>query len=173
MGPLASRRASRNSHGFTYIGVLIFVAVMGITLAGTGMVFRTQKKRENERELLFIGEQYRRAIGQYFERSPGGKQFPKSIDELLLDRRYPTVQHYLRRPYVDPMTGKAEWGLITGPEGGIMGVYSLSEGVPLMQNNFKSEFAPFEGALHYGDWQFVYVTNVDTKLPVRPASNTR
>ncbi len=159
MGQLASRWAFRKSHGFTYIGLLIFVAVMGITLAGTGMVFSTQKKRENERELLFIGDQYRRAIGQYYERSPGGKQFPKSIDELLLDRRYSTMQHYLRRPYTDPMTGKAEWGLITGPEGRIMGVYSLSDDQPLKQSDFKSEYAPFEGARQYSDWQFVYVTN--------------
>ena len=38
-----------------------------------------------------------------------------------------------------------------------MGVYSLAEGKPLKQVNFNDEYAPFEGANHYSDGQFVYV----------------
>lgn len=147
------------SSGFTFIGVLIFVALMGIALGSAGKVWSTQKIRENEQEMLFIGEQYRRAIGQYFERSQGAKQFPKTMDELLLDRRYPTVQRYLRRPYVDPFTGKPEWGLVMRPDGGIVGVYSRSEESPLKRSNFKRGNENFEGADRYSDWKFIYVPN--------------
>ena len=35
---------------------------MGVALAGTGMVWHTQVRREKERELLFVGNQFRRAI---------------------------------------------------------------------------------------------------------------
>ena len=138
---------------------------MGITLAGAGMVWSTQKKRENERELLFIGEQYRRAIGQYYERSQGAKQFPQTIDDILLDRRYPSVQRYLRRAYFDPMTGKAEWGLVKGPDGRIVGIFSLSMESPLKRSNFKSDYGNFEAAERYSDWKFVYVPAAQNTKP--------
>jgi type II secretory pathway pseudopilin PulG len=167
---LAHWQVSRSSGGFTYLGVLIVVAVLGIALTGTGLVWRTQKQRENERELLFVGEQFRRAIGQYYERSPGAKQFPNTLDELLLDPRYPTVQRYLRRPYADPMTGTAQWGLVTGPEGRIVGVYSLSEASPRKQSQFKHGEEGFEGAETYREWKFIYVP-AGANPPQTPAAH--
>jgi type II secretory pathway pseudopilin PulG len=145
------------AHGFTYIGLLIFIALMGIALAGTGMVWHTQVRREKERELLFVGDQLRRAIGQYYERSPGGdKRFPHSLDELLLDKRYPATQRYLRRVYADPITGKAEWGFVKGPEDRIVGVYSLSEDAPFKRAGFPTNYEAFDGKERYREWRFVY-----------------
>ena len=161
------------STGFTYIGVLIFVALMGIALASVGKVWSTQKIRENEREILFIGDQYRHAIGQYYERSQGAKQFPKTMDELLLDRRYPTVQRYLRRPYVDPLTGKPEWGLVMRADGGIVGVYSLSEESPLKRSNFHIGYENFVGADRYSDWKFIYVPIAENTPPTGAVNRTR
>jgi hypothetical protein len=67
----------------------------------------------------------------YFQRSPGtAKRYPARLGDLLEDRRFLSRQRYLRRIYVDPMTGKAEWGLVQAPQGGVMGVYSLAEGKP-------------------------------------------
>jgi len=151
------RRASRLfCAGFTYIGLLIFIALMGIALAGTGMIWHTQVRREKERDLLFVGDQFRRAIGQYYERSPGGdKRFPKSLDDLLLDKRYPATQRYLRRVYPDPITGMA-WGFVKGPEDRIVGVYSLSEGAPLKRAGFPADYEDFEGRERYREWRFVY-----------------
>ena len=146
--------------GFTYIGVLVIVAIMGIIFASVGMTWHTHRQRENEKELLFIGDQYRRAIGLYYERSPGPKQFPKSIDDLLVDRRYPNVQRYLRRPYGDPMTGKQEWGLALGPGGGIVGVHSLSSETPFKKANFRERNASFQNATRYSDWQFLYTPSI-------------
>src|SRR5882672_10221153 len=40
------RAGVRWCHGFTYIGLLIFIALIGIALAGTGMVWHTQVRRE-------------------------------------------------------------------------------------------------------------------------------
>jgi type II secretory pathway pseudopilin PulG len=158
-------RAERG-RGFTYIGLLIFMALMGIALAGFGMVWHTQVRREKERELLFVGDEFRRAIGQYYELSPGGdKRFPLSLDDLLLDRRYPAIQRYLRRVYVDPIAGKAEWGLVKGPDGRIMGVHSLSEQKPLKQALFPDRYQDFEDKAGYHEWQFVYSTPA---LPVQP-----
>jgi type II secretory pathway pseudopilin PulG len=145
------------SQGFTYIGLLIVVALMGIVLAATGLVWHTEMRREKERELLFAGEQFRRAIAAYYDRSPGEKKWPGKIEDLLQDRRFPTTQRYLRRVYADPMTGSAEWGLVKGPEGEIVGVYSRSEETPIRQANFGSRYDNFSGAQHYSDWKFLFV----------------
>lgn len=166
----AMRPASRECYGFTYIGLLIFIALLSIALAGVGTMWSTQKKRERERQLLFVGEQYRRAISDYYEHSQGAKQYPRTIDDLLLDQRFPNVQRYLRQPYADPITGKSEWGLVTGPEGRIVGVYSMSKTSPLQRTNFKSGFENLEGAEHYSDWKFVYIPA--GTLPAQPPAPT-
>jgi hypothetical protein len=100
---------------------------MGIVLAITGLVWHTQMLRKKGRELFFAGEKFPRAIGAYHDRSPGGKKWPDRLEDLLQDSRFPTTQRYLRRLYVDPMNGGADWGLMQGPEGEIVGVYSRSD----------------------------------------------
>jgi hypothetical protein len=129
---------------------------MGLALAGTGVVWHAESRRLKERELLFAGEQYRRAIGLYYEHSPGVKKYPPSVGDLLLDTRYPVVQRYLRRAYADPVTGSPEWGIVEGPEGGIAGVYSLSADRPVKRTHFRAGQADFEGREAYREWRFVY-----------------
>jgi type II secretory pathway pseudopilin PulG len=157
---VSARPRERWCHGFTYIGVLIFIALMGIALAGTGVIWHTETRREKERELLFVGDQFRRAIGLYYERSPGAKKFPKALEDLLLDRRYPNTQRYLRRLYADPVGGTAEWGLVRGPQGGIVGVHSLSEAEPLKRAGFPLKYEEFEVAARYSEWRFMYAPAV-------------
>lgn len=141
--------------GFTYIGVLILVALAGVALAGAGELWSTESKRDKEAQLLFIGDEFRRAIGSYYEGSPGAKQFPQRLEELLEDKRLPVMRRHLRRIYVDPMTGKPEWGLVKYGDR-IIGVYSLSEAKPLKTANFRSEDDAFKGSGAYAEWRFVY-----------------
>lgn len=146
-----------NSRGFTYIGVLLLVALMGAVLAGTATVWRTMSQRDKERELLFVGHEFRKAIGLYYERTPGAaKQYPKTLEDLLQDKRQPALTRYLRRLYVDPMTGKKEWGLVKGAGGTIMGVYSLSTEIPIKTGNFDEADKDFEGMGSYAEWKFVH-----------------
>jgi len=148
----------RPGQGFTYIGLLIVVALIGIGLAAAGPVSHTLQLRDKERELLFAGDQFRRAIEMYYEKSPGGlKQYPKKLEDLLLDNRYPTVQRHLRKVYVDPLTGKKQWGLVEMQGIGITGVYSLSDQQPLKSANFPALYQSFRTAKKYSDWKFVYV----------------
>lgn len=144
--------------GFTYLGVVFLVALMGLALASVGTIASVARQREKEKELLFVGGQFRRAIQLYYERTPGAaKQYPKSLDVLLLDARFPAAQRYLRKIYPDPITGKAEWGLVEGPGGSVMGVYSLSDAKPLKTANFSEPDQEFEGKPAYSDWKFVYI----------------
>jgi hypothetical protein len=54
------------------------------------------------------------------------------------------------------MTGRAEWGEVRAPDGGIMGVYSLASDRPLQSGGFQRHEARFTGAESYRDWTFVY-----------------
>ncbi|MGA7178758.1 MAG: type II secretion system protein [Thiobacillaceae bacterium] len=144
--------------GFTYLGVLIAVALIGLALGLAGESWRVAAKREKEKELLFIGHQFRAAIQDYYNSTPGAvKQFPPSLDDLLKDPRYPSTRRHLRRIYIDPVTGRSEWGLVKGPGDRIMGIYSLSEGKPLKQGNFSLDDAEFVNKQSYQDWKFVFV----------------
>jgi type II secretory pathway pseudopilin PulG len=151
--PVVSRR---RTGGFTYIGLLIAVALMGLGLAAYGELYSHAAQREKEAELLFIGGQFRDAIGSYYNKSPGTKAYPKKIDDLLEDNRFPMPQHHLRRLYRDPMTETTEWGLVEAPGGGFMGVYSRSEETPVKTGNFAAAEERFEDAEHYTKWIFAY-----------------
>lgn len=48
--------------GFTYLGLMLIVACMGAALAATVQVWSTVVQRDRERELLFIGEEFRKAL---------------------------------------------------------------------------------------------------------------
>lgn len=143
--------------GFTYLGVLFAVALMGIALAATGTLWSALMQREKERELLFIGNEFRKAIQQYYDRSPGvAKRYPARLEDLLQDDRHLTIVRHLRRVYRDPMTKKAEWGIVESPFGGIMGVYSLSGASPIKKANFPELYKSFEDKKRYDEWKFVY-----------------
>lgn len=152
------RGASRvRQKGFTYVWIMFVVALIGITLAAGGQVWRTKAKREKEKELMFAGDQFRQAIGSYYESSPEiPRRYPDSLEKLLLDNRFPAVKRHLRKIYFDPMTGSDEWGLIRQPGIGIVGVYSLSTQAPLKKTNFHARDASFKGAESYRDWKFIY-----------------
>jgi len=143
---------SCRQRGFTYLTVLFIVAILMGGLALVGEVWDTWAKREKEADLLFVGNQYRRAIQLYV--LAGKAQYPRTLDDLLKDPRQPSTQRYLRKLYPDPMTGKNEWGFVKGPDGGIGGVYSLSEDKPLKVAGFKLRDASLEGAQKYSDWKF-------------------
>jgi type II secretory pathway pseudopilin PulG len=164
-------RPGRHQRGFTYVALMIATAVIGVGLAATGTVWSQAAQRDKERELLGIGAEMRNAIARYYERTPGTvKAYPKTLEELLKDPRFPNVQRHLRRIYVDPMTGKAEWGLVAAPGGGVMGVYSLSKQEPLKRAGFAAVDADLSRALHYSDWQFVYAPPRSAPKPAAPSA---
>jgi type II secretory pathway pseudopilin PulG len=153
-------KRSRSS-GFTFLSLLIVVAITAGVLAAAGGVYSQAAQREKERELLFVGEQFRQAIALYYWRTPGGAhQYPKSLEALLNDERWPVTQRYLRRIYRDPLTGTTDWGIVEAPGGGIMGVYSKSGETPIKTGNFPARWESFADARSYADWKFVFSPEV-------------
>jgi type II secretory pathway pseudopilin PulG len=159
------RRAVLNQSGFTYLGILAAVVIIGISLATVGVVWSTHGRREKEAELLFVGEQYRAAIGRYVN---AGGIYPRSLQDLVLDQRLPLTRRFLRRLYADPMTREADWELIQTDDGGIMGIASASALKPIKLAGFSLANKSFENARSYAGWRFIYVgTKARNQAPGR------
>ena len=157
--PIGNKTANYPSGdlGFTYIGLLIFIAISGVALAGVGIVWHQDAQREREKELLFIGEEFRNAIGSYYENSPSvPKQFPQKIEQLLLDDRFPTTKRHLRKFYKDPINRSNIWGLEI-EQGHIIGLYSLSVQKPIKKYGFPPQYDGFGQVDRYTQWKFVYL----------------
>lgn len=144
------------------MGLLVLIILAGFILAEAGNTWSNIRKREREQELLKAGDKIREAIGSYYQQSPGMvKQFPPTLEALLKDDRFPAPRRHLRKLYTDPTTGRAGWGILEAPSGGIMGVYSLSPGKPFKTSGFPEIHQSFENKKYYMDWIFAYVPETD------------
>ncbi|MBB5368016.1 MULTISPECIES: type II secretion system protein [unclassified Janthinobacterium] len=151
----------RHAQGFAYIWTLLLVAFMGVGLVLASDLYATAARREKERELLFIGHEFRNALERYYASTPndGRPRYPLTLQELLQDPRSANAKRHLRRLYADPVTGKAEWGLLL-QQGRIVGIHSLSPQLPIKQDNFLDEDAGLRMKAHYADWVFTYPANL-------------
>jgi hypothetical protein len=135
------------------------VAVIGVAATASVSLGATTTRRQAEQELLAIGMEFRRALHSYAGVPPGmgaapGARGPRSLDDLLRDPRVPGLRRHLRQLYADPMTGKSEWGLVTDPQGYIVGVHSLAEGRPIRRTGFDPALPLFDDAPDYRQWVF-------------------
>lgn len=149
-------RPSPHQDGFTLLWLLYLIVGLGIGMAALGTVWQTALQREKEAQLLFVGDQYRQAIASFSQTVPpdGQKRLPKTLKELLEDPRFPNTVRYLRRLYPDPMTGKVDWVLNKDATGGITGLHSSIDAVPLKTSNFPLALKDFEDTKSYKDWVF-------------------
>ncbi|MBV6323973.1 type II secretion system GspH family protein [Duganella violaceipulchra] len=143
----------RRTGGWTYLCLLMVVAMIGLGLTAVVEMDATMTRREKEAELLAIGHQFREAIRRY-RQVPGMEQaYPAALENLLTDNRTSPPTRHLRKIFVDPMTVKAEWGLVIA-NGGIVGVHSLSQMTPIKQDGFDIDDASFYGQQSYMRWIF-------------------
>lgn len=149
------RTCARREKGFSYIGLLILIMIIGAISASALSAGAAMQRRAAEDELLFIGAQFQDAFKAYADSTPlGARSYPTQLSDLLRDPRLPVTRRYLRKIYTDPLTGSADWGIVEAPGGGILGVYSRSEETPIRVAGFEERFALFEGATKYSGWVF-------------------
>ena len=152
--------------GFVLIGMFMLVMLSGLVMIEASMRWQTQMLREREAELIKVGMAYRNAIGRYYNQTPGVvKTFPPTMEALVNDTRFPTPRCHLRKAYLDPMTQREGWGIVTAPSGGVMGVYSLSDKQVFKTKGYRGELQHLNDKRYYGEWYFVY-------LPKPVATNT-
>lgn len=144
------------SGGFVYIGLLIGLAIIGISLGAVSEVWTQSRQREREQELLFAGNQIRQAITLFYLASPpANRRFPLQLDELLEDVRTPDKPgRYLRKIYHDPITNSEKWGEVRLPGGQLVGVYSQSDAAPIKSAGFALRDNDFIDKTRYSEWVF-------------------
>ncbi len=165
----------RRQTGVVLLALLITLALSGVALLAASEVTATAGQRLREQELLFIGDQYRMAIERYYHAAPPGspRMLPTSVDQLLLDDRYPQPVQHLRRAYADPFGG-GDWVWIRIGDK-LAGLHSAAHVVPLKRANFGDRYGSFALASDVSQWIFVFkpplvVPGRPGTVPGRPAT---
>ena len=164
--------------GYTYFGLLLAILAASLAVAAGVTLLSNDMRRDKEAELLFAGDEIRRALELYHSQNTAGMQpFPRTLDALLRDPNQLSVQRYLRRIYRDPVhdpdvPGAAAengfWVLIRDGNGQIVGVHSNSMREPLRRSGFPKQYEGFRQARRYADWQFLAAGGV----PADPKAGT-
>lgn len=137
------------------LAFLLALALLGIALLGASEWWGVARQREAEADLMYLGDQYRKAIQHYYYATPAGvKTYPTRLEDLLEDPRFPVPVRHLRRLYRDPITGDAFDLICAGDD--IVGVASASTKKPLKRKNFAPGYGAFEEQDTYSEWKFVF-----------------
>jgi type II secretory pathway pseudopilin PulG len=154
----SGERRLRREAGFTYLGLVIAVAIVGMAGAATLKVDALMRRAAAEQALLEAGAAFSAALKSYADATVNGQPAqPPSLQELLKDPRFPGVRRHLRKIFVDPITGKTEWGIVwrdPDSHSGVLAVYSPSRARPLKQANFDARFQNLENREHLSEWKF-------------------
>ena len=133
----------RQDSGFAMLFVLLMAALVAITLYKALPRAAFEAEREKEQTLIDRGSQYKRAIQLYVRQN---KRWPAKIEDL----ESTNGKRYLRKRYVDPMTGKDEWRPIhVGPNGVLTDSLVKpvkKDGQSTYSNNFITELGGVAGA---------------------------
>lgn len=142
-----SRPARLDDGGFIMVALLVAMAAAAVWMSAALPAWSQQAQREREAELVFRGEAIARAI--YLYRQENNQALPPSLDTLVSRR-------YLRKKYLDPMTGK-DFEVVAGAtstpggatfgalQGGIVGVRSGSD---------EPSIRIYNGQQVYSQWVF-------------------
>jgi len=168
------RRAQpTRARGVVLLALMLALSIGGVAALAAMDVASLSRQRERELQLLFVGDQYRKAIQHYFAEAPAGAShvLPSRLQDLIEDDRFPMPVRHLRRLFPDPITGRDEWGLLQ-VGGRIAGVYSLSAQVPAKQAGFAPAYQHFSGRAAYREWVFAVAPLGATALPSPSAAST-
>jgi type II secretory pathway pseudopilin PulG len=168
-------RSRTSEGGFAYVALMIAVAIIGMTAAAAFQGGALLQRRDAEQALIVEGLAFARALDSYAKATPAGQPAaPAELANLLKDSRFPGTVRHLRRVPVDPLTGRAEWGLVKSPDGqGIIGVYSLAPGHPIKIDNFMPALRNFRNRQRYSDWIFMPMPALPSAAPATAANNRR
>src|SRR5271154_5773956 len=117
-----SSRLARNrgEEGYALLLVVFLTSLLLLATMVAAPSVRTERKREQEEEMIWRGKQYVRAIKLYYRKNG---RFPTNLDDLTK----PKIGQirYLRQEYKDPMNKEdGTWRLIyVGPAGQLIGSF--------------------------------------------------
>ena len=116
LAPTTRRRRNREQ-GYALVIIMFFLALLVLTTIIAAPTVLSEIQREKEKEMVWRGRQYTRAIRMYYVKM---KRFPTSLDDLTKPK---TGLRFMRQAYKDPMNAAdGSWRLIyVGPNGQLIG----------------------------------------------------
>jgi type II secretory pathway pseudopilin PulG len=102
---MKSRSKRDKQKGYLLLAVMLLITVMLIFLSIEAPRVTQQIKRDKEEELVHRGKEYAIAIRKFFHKTGN---YPTSLEQLEDTNHV----RYLRKKYIDPMTGESNWKLI-------------------------------------------------------------
>jgi type II secretory pathway pseudopilin PulG len=91
--------------GYMLLVMVVLVAIVLIGLSVAAPIIAKDIRRDKEVESMHRQEEYTRALRLYYRKF---KSYPPSMDALEKSSNV----RFLRKQYVDPLTGKADWRII-------------------------------------------------------------
>ena len=157
---VARSNGQRTNRGFTLLELIITLGILAVLVSGAIPLMKNSIKHEREMQLHRNLRELRQALDRYkqfcdnggigpLDRKVDDECYPPNL-EILVEGVHPpnttrTVR-FLRRLPIDPITGKAEWGMRsmynekddTSWDGKhVWDVYSKSEGTGLNGTKYK------------------------------------
>lgn len=98
-----NRRPARPSEeGYILVGVVFMLALLMIAMMVAAPKIAKSIQRDREVETMHRGKQYARAVKLYYKKFG---RYPPNLDALVKTNEI----RFLRKKYLDPMTGKDDW----------------------------------------------------------------
>ena len=106
MRSMKSSRARSKESGYVLLAVMLTLMLMLIALSVEAPRIAQQIKREKEEELVHRGKDYATAVKRFVHKNGG--RYPLSVEQLENTNHI----RFLRKKYVDPMTGDSDWKMV-------------------------------------------------------------
>src|SRR5207245_11592662 len=128
------KRRGERQKGFAMRLVFVMAATVALMLYRELPRVAFEAQRNKEDLLIERGEQYSRAIQLYVRK---WKKYPATMEDLESTNQI----RFLRKRYIDPMTGKSEWRIVHVGPGGVF-TDSLVHKPPSLTKEEKKEADP-------------------------------
>jgi len=96
------RRPRPSEEGYILIWVIFLMAILALSLSVAAPRIAKEIQLDRERETMERGKQYMRAVQLYYRTFHA---YPPNADALVKTNQI----RFLRKKYIDPTTGKADW----------------------------------------------------------------
>ncbi len=155
-------------NGYALITVIIAVNIFAVFSLMAASMWQREIGRENEKELIFRGNQYVKAIENFRRKYPN--TFPKDIELLEKER-------FIRKLYEDPISDSGKWNyvmkssnvnnkvfLIIPPE--FLSKYIKSYNlIGVSCGSVDESYMIYRGKNRYDEWAFYLGQKVDQEMP--------
>ena len=155
-------------NGYALITAIIAINIFAVFSLMAASMWQREIGRENEKELIFRGNQYVKAIENYRKKYPN--TFPKDIDLLVKEK-------FIRKMYKDPVNETGEWNYVMKSRNVrnktflIIPLEFLSKYIKsydligVSSGSVDESYMEYRGKNRYDEWAFYFGQKVEQEMP--------